>query len=66
MKNIETPLTWGLGILGLVLILLSSLILLSYRYHDLITKSIMFTDLLIRGDKGKIYFFPPLSPTMPL
>ena len=25
MKNIETPLTWGLGILGLVLILLSSL-----------------------------------------
>ena len=25
MKNIETPLTWGLGILGLVIILLSSL-----------------------------------------
>ena len=25
MKNIETPLTWGLGILALVLILLSSL-----------------------------------------
>ena len=25
MKNIETPLTWGLGILALVLIILSSL-----------------------------------------
>tara|TARA_B100000965_G_scaffold353229_1_gene328938 strand:+ start:1303 stop:1611 length:309 start_codon:yes stop_codon:yes gene_type:complete len=33
MKNIETPLTWGLGILALVLILLSSLNTTSINFN---------------------------------